>query len=133
MEKASERYEKQKKEAYQKAKDFAKDKNRALKDEQFVGIYEDPWFGQVELKREGAKLRFLSKTSPRLKGDLIPYSPTSFIVRFDDRSYDADAYFTLSMDPDGKATGAKMNAISDITDFSFDFDDLDLKKVEKEK
>lgn len=131
MAKAAENYDKQKKEAYDKAAAFAKDKSAQLKDKQFVGTYRDPWFGDVVVQREKGGLRIKCLTSPRLKGTLIPYSPSAFIIKWDDRSYDADAYFTLSFNHNGKATGAKMEAISDITDFSFDFDDLDLKKVEK--
>lgn len=129
--KATERYNKQKADAYAKAKEFSKNKSMQLKDADFTGIYNDPWFGDMEVKRADGKLRIDAKTSPRLKGELIPYSPTAFIIKWDDRSYDADAYFILSLDKDGKAKGAKIDAISDITDFSFDFDDLVLSKVEK--
>ncbi len=55
------------------------------------------------------------------------------IVRWDDRSYDADAFVNFQLDENGQATGATMKAISDVTDFSFDFDDLDFKKVEDKK
>jgi hypothetical protein len=36
-------------------------------------------------------------------------------------------FFTF--DSDGKAITLKMNAISDLTDFSYDFQDLDFKKI----
>lgn len=117
--------EKGKKEVYAKAKDFSKNKDLQLKPDQFVGSYKDSWFGEIELTNN----RIVCKSSPRLKGDLIPYSPNTFIARWDDRSYDADAFFILNFDENGKATSAKMKPISDITDFSFDFDDLDLKKI----
>jgi hypothetical protein len=42
---------------------------------------------------------------------------------------DADAFVVFDVDNDGKASGMKMKAISPLTDFSFDFQDLDLKKV----
>ncbi|MDN5481806.1 MAG: DUF3471 domain-containing protein, partial [Chryseobacterium sp.] len=64
-----------------------------------------------------------------LKGELLPFSNNTFIIKWDDRSYDADAYLIFSYDENGKAESAKMKAISDIIDFSFDFDDLDLRKV----
>jgi hypothetical protein len=63
-----------------------------------------------------------------LKGDLLPYSSNVFIAKWDDRSYDADAFVIFTYDENGKATSAKMKPISDITDFSFDFEDLDLKR-----
>jgi hypothetical protein len=42
---------------------------------------------------------------------------------------DADAYVIFDLDKEGKASSMKMNAISPLTDFSFDFQDLDFKKV----
>jgi len=42
---------------------------------------------------------------------------------------DADAFVSFSMDEDGKAVGIKMRAVSPLTDFSYDFHDLDLKRV----
>lgn len=126
---STKRFEEQKKTAYEKAANFKKQKNQQIDPSNFLGTYKDPWFGEVVLSNENGRYRIFSKTSPRLKGTLLPYSPVAFIAQWDDRSYDADAYFILEMDQDGKATGAKMRAISDITDFSFDFQDLDLKKV----
>jgi hypothetical protein len=41
---------------------------------------------------------------------------------------DADAFTVFSLDSEGKAIGFKMNAISPLTDFSFDFQDLDFKR-----
>lgn len=129
MSKANENYAKEKKEAFDKAAKFAKVKNAQLKAEQFTGTYTDPWFGDVEITQSGKNFRIASKTSPRLKGDFIPYSANTFIAKWDDRSYDADAYFIINFDENGKAESARMKPISGITDFSFDFEDLDLKKV----
>lgn len=42
---------------------------------------------------------------------------------------DADAFVMFSPDMDGKPAGMKMNAISPLTDFSFDFQDLDFKRI----
>jgi hypothetical protein len=42
---------------------------------------------------------------------------------------DADAFIIFSTDMDGKPSGIKMNAISPLTDFSFDFQDLDFKRI----
>ncbi len=123
--KNEETFAKQKKEVYDKASKFKSD----LKDDQFIGWYKDDWFGIVEVSKQGKGYRIISKSSPRLKGDLIPYSANSFVAKWDDRSYDADAFFTLNFDENGKAVSAKMKPISDVTDFSFDFEDLDLKKI----
>lgn len=120
-------YEKGKQEIFAKADAFKKDKNQA-NPAQFLGTYTDPWFGDVEVMQSGKNYRIASKTSPRLKGDLIPYTNNTFIAKWDDRSYDADAFVIFTFDENGKAISAKMKPISDITDFSFDFEDLDLKR-----
>lgn len=96
-----------------------------------IGTYTDPWFGDVYISQVGKELRIRSKRSPRLTGKLLPYSPTSYVARWNDRSYDADVFVNFSFNNQGEATGAKMKAISDITDFSFDFHNLNFKRTSK--
>jgi hypothetical protein len=43
---------------------------------------------------------------------------------------DADAYVMFYLDYNGKASGIKMKAISPLTDFSYDFQDLDFSRLE---
>lgn len=128
MNKVNAEFEKGKKEIFTNAGEFAKNKKAQLKADQFVGIYTDPWFGDVEILKSKKGYRILSKTSSRLQGDFIPYSNDTFIAKWDDRSYDADAFVTFQFDQNGKAISAKVKPISDVTDFSFDFEDLDLKR-----
>jgi hypothetical protein len=42
----------------------------------------------------------------------------------------ADAYVSFSMSPEGKVERIRMKAVSPATDFSYDFHDLDLTRVE---
>jgi hypothetical protein len=42
---------------------------------------------------------------------------------------DADAYMSFIMDTEGRASGFTMKAISPLTDFSYDFHDLDFKRL----
>ena len=121
-------YEKGKKEIFEKSRKFKKDKNCQLKSDQITGTYRDPWFGEVLITEEKNNLRFISVSSPRLKGELLPFSPNVMIVKWDDRSYDADSFVNFSLDENGKAISMKLKPISDITDFSFDFEDLDLQR-----
>ena len=95
----------------------------------FKGIYKDQWFGDIEISIKDGKKWLASKRSPRLSGEMFAYKGNTFIVRWTDRSLDADAFVMFSVDMDGLPTGFKMQAISPLTDFSFDFQDLDLKKV----
>ncbi|MES2329529.1 MAG: serine hydrolase [Bacteroidota bacterium] len=95
----------------------------------FMGTYRDEWFGDVVISIKNGKPWFDSKRSPKLSGEMLPYKGSTFIAKWIDRSMDADAYVMFSLDADGKPVGIKMKPISPLTDFSFDFQDLDLKKV----
>ena len=128
--KMDEKFEKEKKEIFAKSEAFKKESKSQIKNEQILGTYTDSWFGDVVISIEGKSLRVFCKTSPRLKGELIPYSPNVMIAKWDDRSYDADVFVNFQFDENGKAQGMKLKPISEITDFSFDFEDLDLKKKE---
>ena len=97
----------------------------------FMGTYTDKWFGYVTISIKNGKMRFDSKRSFLLTGEMFPYKGSTFIVKWDDRSMDADAFATFSLDSDGKPSGMKMKAISPLTDFSFDFHDLDFTKTGK--
>ena len=93
-----------------------------------VGTYEDPWFGQVEISQSKGKLRFVSKRSSQLQGDMFYYKGDTFAVKWDNAYLHADA-FAIIETKDGKVVGMKMLPISPLTDFSYDFQDLDFKKV----
>ncbi|MDQ0477141.1 serine hydrolase [Chryseobacterium gotjawalense] len=129
MAKVNADYDKGKKEIFAKSEAFRKDKNAQIKADQIVGTYIDPWFGEVTIANEGKTFRIYCKNSPRLKGELLPYSSNVMIAKWDDRSYDADAFVNFNLNENGKAQGMKLKPISDVTDFSFDFEDLDLQKV----
>jgi CubicO group peptidase (beta-lactamase class C family) len=105
--------------------------NTAKKDNQlFTGTYTDQWFGDVVISVKNGKLWFDSKRSRKLSGEMFAYKANTFIVKWNDRSLDADAFVMFSLDMDGKASGIKMKPISPLTDFSFDFQDLDLKRTQ---
>ncbi len=96
----------------------------------YVGTYTDQWFGDVVIAIQKGKLRFQSKRSPRLAGEMFYFKGNTFVVKWDDRSLDADAFVTFSLNTNGQANRMTMEAISPLTDFSFDFQDLDFKRVE---
>ena len=96
----------------------------------YLGTYKDEWFGVVTISELNGKMHFEAKNSPKLRGDMVYYKGNTFIVKWYDRSMDADAFVNFSLDFEGKPAGIKMEAISPLTDFSFDFQDLDLKKID---
>ncbi len=97
----------------------------------YYGTYNDAWFGEVTVSEVNGKMHFQAKNSPKLRGDMTYYKGNTFIVKWYDRSLDADAFVNFSLNNEAKADGFKMAAISPLTDFSFDFQDLDFKLLNK--
>jgi CubicO group peptidase (beta-lactamase class C family) len=97
----------------------------------YVGIYEDSWFGKVEIYAKDKQLYFKSLRSPKLSGPMALYKPNEFAIKWTHPNMEADAFAIFSLDEEGKAEGIKMKGISPDIDFSYDFQDLDLKRVGK--
>lgn len=95
----------------------------------YAGSYRDPWLGEVMISVKNGKYWFDSKRSPKLTGELIPYKGNSFVVKWRDRSMDADAFVIFHLNENGQADAIQMKAVSPLTDFSYDFQDLDFKKL----
>jgi hypothetical protein len=97
--------------------------------EDFLGVYEDKWFGKVEVFMNGEHLWFKSYRSPKLNGSMHYYKANTFAIKWEYQDMPADAFATFTMDEEGKAQSIKMKGISPNIDFSFDFQDLDLRRV----
>jgi CubicO group peptidase (beta-lactamase class C family) len=95
----------------------------------YAGRYRDPWLGEIIISDKNGKFYFTSSRSPKLSGELFPYKENSFVVKWKDRSMDADAFVIFRLNENGNAEGMRMKAISPLTDFSYDFQDLDFKKL----
>ncbi|MFT4248625.1 MAG: serine hydrolase [Pseudomonas sp.] len=96
----------------------------------YAGRYRDAWYGDVVIRQEGKRLRMQFAKTAQLLGTLEHWQHDSFIVRWDDRSLNADAFVSFALNPDGKVRELRMEAVSPLTDFSFDFQDLVLVPVE---
>jgi hypothetical protein len=90
----------------------------------YAATYRDRWYGDMVVTAEGKGLRLRFAKTAQLSGRLEHWQHDTFIVRWDDRSLNADAFVNFSLDPDGKVREVRMQPISDLTDFSFDFQDL---------
>ena len=95
----------------------------------YAGTYRDAWYGEVVISTSGKGLQVQFAKTAQLLGDIEHWQHDSFIVRWRDRSLNADAFLTFALDQDGKIIDARMQAISPLTDFSFDFQDLRLIPV----
>lgn len=98
----------------------------------YAATYRDPWYGDVVIRQDGKRLRLQFSKTAQLVGTLEHWQHDSFIVRWDDRSLNADAFVNFALTPDGAVREMRMEAISPLTDFSFDFQDLVLTPVAAE-
>ena len=99
------------------------------KPEQIVGTYSDDWFGDIIISHDGNGYSIKSVRSSRLFGELLPYNAATYVAKWNDRSYDADVFVMFTFNEKGEAVSATMKYIAPITDFSFDFHDLELVKT----
>lgn len=95
----------------------------------YAGTYHDNWLGDVTITQKDGQLWFAAKRSPRLIGQMFFYKGSTFVIKWNKRSMDADAFAMFTTDENGKPTGLKMKPISPATDFSYDFQDLDFAKT----
>lgn len=95
-----------------------------LKD--YAKVYEDAWYGDIEVVWNDDKLEMRFSRTKVLIGHLEHYQHNTFIARWYERSFDADAFVNFQLDENGEVASATMKAISPNTDFSFDFHDLRL-------
>jgi len=92
-----------------------------------AGTYRDPWFGDVNIRLVDGQLVFEAEKSPKLSGPLSHRQGNRFVIRWTDRTLEADAYVQFETDKDGKVTSITMLKLDDG---DFDFEDLRLTRVE---
>ena len=106
-------------------------KNSKVKNENFIGTYSDRWFGDVEVFEKNKQLWIKCIRSPKLNGPLALYNANTFAIKWEYQAMNCDAFAIFSFDETGKSQSIKMEGISPNIDFSFDFHDLDLIRLEK--
>lgn len=106
----------------------AKDKKNNSDFVKYAGTYRDNWFGDVEITVKKGRMYFASKRSPRLSGEVFRLKDDNFVVKWNVRSFGADSHIFFRSEND-KISGFTMKAISPLTDFSYDFHDLDFTRV----
>lgn len=95
----------------------------------YSGRYRDPWFGDVLLEVKDGTLVFSAAKSPKLTGPMKQTGEHQFVVRWIDRSVDADAIVQFVLDESGRVSTMTMQAESEFADFSFDFQDLNFSRL----
>ena len=110
-------------------KTVEENKKVKIKTQDYIGVYEDKWFGKCEVFLKNGQLWFKSYRSPKLNGAMKFYNANTFAIPWEYRGFDADAFAMFTLDENGKAQTIKLKGISPNIDFSFDFQDLDLQRI----
>jgi CubicO group peptidase (beta-lactamase class C family) len=103
--------------------------SQAVNSADYIGVYEDPWFGKVEVFSKNEQLWIKSYRSPKLNGRMHYYKANAFAIKWEYQDMVGDAFCVFSLDEEGHAQGIKLKGISPNIDFSFDFHDLNLKRI----
>lgn len=104
---------------------------KKLKANAYLGTYEDKWFGKVSIENRDSKLWFQSQRSPQLNGEMFQFKKDTFVIKMSYTDMQCDAFATFELDESGNPIRIKMEGISPNIDFSFDYQDLDLIRVEQ--
>ena len=128
----AERHFKGKEKAYANAKPaLVEDYQSALPNIYYTGTLHDKWYGDVVIEELDGVLRIDFTHTKRLKGQLVHHSGNTFIVKWDEPLLEANAFIEFTLGSDNKVVSANMHAVSTaVTDFSFDFRNLDLRPKE---
>lgn len=92
----------------------------------WLGVWRDPWFGEVSVCERDGRIEFRSKKSPLLRGQVMRVGQR-WLVDWDRDSVDAEAW----LDFKGEAARARlsMSKVDPDADFSFDFEDLAFERL----
>jgi CubicO group peptidase (beta-lactamase class C family) len=96
--------------------------------DRYAREYEDAWYGKVTVTLEGGTLVLRMTHSPALVADLRHWQYDTFRAVFREKTV-PDAYVTFAIGLDGQVERVTMVPCSTLADFSFDYQDLDLRPV----
>ena len=102
---------------------------KKLKAQEYLGTYQDKWFGNISIENRSGKLWLQSERSPQLNGEMFEYAKDTFAVKMSYTDMPSDAFVTFERNEQGKPFRIKMEGISPHIDFSFDYQDLELIKI----
>src|SRR5699024_4593370 len=98
----------------------------------YAGTYHDSWFVDINIYEKDGSLYFEAKKATDFTGKMYYYNANTFVIKWDNRTFIADAYIMFNLNKEGEAVSATMKPISPRTDFSFDFKHLSFKRVKEE-
>jgi CubicO group peptidase (beta-lactamase class C family) len=107
-----------------------KAKSKHIKPDDYIGMYEDPWFGKAEVFMNNGKLWLKALRAPNLNGPMAFYKANTFAVKWEYQHMNGDVFARFVLDENGKAQGFTLKGISPNIDFSYDFQDVNFTRLE---
>lgn len=98
----------------------------------YVGLYKDPWFGEVSVSLHEDALWFASQRSPKLTGRLWPQHDHTFMARWQDRSAERDVLVDFIGDGPAAFTGMEIRCLAEWIPCSFVDQEMNLTRVVEE-
>jgi CubicO group peptidase (beta-lactamase class C family) len=92
----------------------------------WLGLWRDPWFGDVRICPEGAGVVWRSIKSPRMHG-AVSRLGSRYLVHWDDPGVDVDAWLDFAVHGDARVL--HMAKVDPEGDFSSDYEDLAFRRV----
>jgi len=89
----------------------------------YVGEYNDPWYGTIKVSQAGKGLTIKFPHSSGMEGSLTHYQYDTFKTK-PKLDWVEPAYVTFSIGADGKVDRVTMKPVSPAADFSWDYQDL---------
>jgi CubicO group peptidase (beta-lactamase class C family) len=103
----------------------------------YLGAYDDPWLGrfiiETSTKAKDSSLQIRSLRVEKFVGTLYEQATDKLLIRWHDRSLEADAIISFKRNSTGQINGMTIAPESSDIDFSYDFQDLDFIKVPADK
>ena len=94
-----------------------------------LGLYRDPWFGDVTICAHEGRVRFASQRSPQLTGTVMQAGERRLVDWLDD-SVDAEAWLDFVPQPNTmQPTALTLAKVDPEADFSYDYEDLAFMRV----
>ncbi|MBT2745940.1 MULTISPECIES: serine hydrolase domain-containing protein [unclassified Lysobacter] len=91
-----------------------------------LGVYRDPWFGEVSVCARGQSVRWSARKSPLLTGTIVRAGPR---LRIDWDAEEVDTPAWIDFAASDQAATFVMSKVDPDADFSYDFEDLAFTRV----
>jgi CubicO group peptidase (beta-lactamase class C family) len=105
----------------------AREPATAAQAQPLLGVWRDPWFGEISICARADAVRFNAAKSPLMAGQVMRVGER-WLVAWDDERIDAEAWLNLGADPKPKKRVLTMAKVDPAADFSLDFEDLSFKR-----